>query len=490
MQPIRKSMALTIAMAMVLSLVCFAPAARAADIYVNAGDDLQAAINAASSGDTIYVAEGTFYGGFSVAGKALTIVGTAADPANWDIQTVLDGGNAQTVMFVAPNADLTLSGLVIQNGFSGPLAPGGGVMNLGALTLSQCLLTGCRSPVAGGAVLNAGTLLVDRCLFEANGGRAGAAISNGGQFPSASPGISAVVTNSVFAGGSSLNGAAIWNAEQLVMVNDLLVSNSAAGFGGALVNINLADVYNCTFTMNSANVGGAIVNGLQFGTVVPPSTLNVTNSILWDDSALSDAPEIGCHPAEGIVATLAYSDVEGGVPERVTDGGGNIDADPQLSEDLLGLADTSPCINAGDNRVVSAVNGYPQVAGQYVDILGNPRISGGVVDMGAAEFQSAPSSLTISDVTVMVRNDKVVTVTVQIGNPNEATAYDVTVTAATLDGSSTNSTLPLVYGAIKPGESKKCTLQFKNVGAGEQTLALRGTSSLGDFFTAQTVTVP
>jgi hypothetical protein len=479
MQPIRKSMQLTIAMAVVLSLVCLAPGARAADVYVGAGDDLQAAIDAASSGDTLYLAAGTFFGGFSVAGKTLTIVGTAADAASWDIQTVLDGGNAQTVVFVAPNADLTLCEVAVQDGYSA--GPGGGIFSLGSLTLSQCLVGGCYSDLAGGGVLNGGTLAADACAFVGNMGRVGGAISNGGQFPSATPGISAVVANSVFADGFSLHGGAVWNSEQLTLTNDLLASNSAVGFGGALLNVNRAGVYNCTFTMNGANIGGAIVNGLSGYS----ATLDVTNSILWDDSAPSGAPEIGCHPADDVVATLSYSDVEGGVPERVADGGGNIDADPQLGENLVSLADTSPCIDAGDSSAVSTANGYPQFDGRYVDILGNLRISGSAVDMGAAEFP-----VTVSDVTVMRRNDKVVTVTVQIDNPHASTLYDVTVTAATLDGADTNSVLPLVYGAIKPGDSKKCTLQFKDVESGQQVLAVRGTSSLGDFYSAQTVTVP
>jgi hypothetical protein len=178
--------------------------------------------------------------------------------------------------------------------------------------------------------------------------------------------------------------------------------------------------------------------------------------------------------------------VQGGIPIEASDGGGNIDADPQLVDSMY-PAYTSPCINTGDDSVVSSANGYPDVAGQYVDILDNPRISGGVVDMGAVELQSV---LTVSDAIVMPRNDKVVTVTVQIGNPNADTAYDVTVTAASLNGSDSNSPLPLVYGAIKPGESKKCTLQFKDVPSGDQPLTVRGTSSLGAFVITQTVLVP
>ncbi|MHB1458510.1 MAG: hypothetical protein ACYC0V_16500 [Armatimonadota bacterium] len=100
------------------------------------------------------------------------------------------------------------------------------------------------------------------------------------------------------------------------------------------------------------------------------------------------------------------------------------------------------------------------------------------------------SALTISDVTLTMRKGKTLTATVKISNTNDTVAYDVKVTSVSLGGVDTNSSLPLVYGSIKPGASKKCTLQFKNVPSGVQELTIRGTSSLGDFFSTEKVTVP
>lgn len=103
------------------------------------------------------------------------------------------------------------------------------------------------------------------------------------------------------------------------------------------------------------------------------------------------------------------------------------------------------------------------------------------------------SALDISVVAVTSPNSHSpnVTVTMTITNPSTTdTAYDVTVTSASLDGVDTKSVLPLVYGAIKPGDSKQCKLQFKAPDSGEQTLTINGTSSLGDFSTTQTINVP
>ena len=99
------------------------------------------------------------------------------------------------------------------------------------------------------------------------------------------------------------------------------------------------------------------------------------------------------------------------------------------------------------------------------------------------------SALCISEATV-VSKGKTYSVTVQISNPGSAAAYDVTITAAGLDGSETNSPLPLSFGVIKPGTTKQCKLQFKAVDSGLQDLSIQGTSSLGNFFGTQTVAVP
>jgi hypothetical protein len=70
---------------------------------------------------------------------------------------------------------------------------------------------------------------------------------------------------------------------------------------------------------------------------------------------------------------------------RPTNGVGNISSDP-LFVDTNGWSDLrlqpdSPCINAGNNA--DAVGS--------TDLNGNPRISGGIIDMGAFEFVFTPA---------------------------------------------------------------------------------------------------
>jgi len=67
-----------------------------------------------------------------------------------------------------------------------------------------------------------------------------------------------------------------------------------------------------------------------------------------------------------------------------TNGVGNIEADPLFTDHVNGnlrLRPNSPCINAGNNAYVNTA----------ADLDVNPRISGGIVDMGAYEFVFTPS---------------------------------------------------------------------------------------------------
>ena len=77
----------------------------------------------------------------------------------------------------------------------------------------------------------------------------------------------------------------------------------------------------------------------------------------------------------GSSSTVSYSDIEGGWP-----GTANINADPlfvDAGSDDLRLWFFSPAINAGHNGYLPA--------DVTTDLDGNPRIVGGVVDMGAYE---------------------------------------------------------------------------------------------------------
>jgi hypothetical protein len=130
---------------------------------------------------------------------------------------------------------------------------------------------------------------------------------------------------------------------------------------------------NCTLTGNQAifvaGYGGHIVGGGVYG-----STLN--NCILMGNS-VSDfsgggSGTGGGNYAGGMLTYCCTTPDPGGI--------GNITNAPLFVDEANGdlrLQCNSPCINAGDNSYAT----------NATDLDGNPRISGGTVDIGAYEYQ-------------------------------------------------------------------------------------------------------
>ena len=103
------------------------------------------------------------------------------------------------------------------------------------------------------------------------------------------------------------------------------------------------------------------------------STCTFKNSISWDgDASDSNTPHLYSDKTASL--TASFSDILGG---NWAGTNGNIEADPLLDPCFTPTAG-SPVINAGD----------PAYAGpDATDFLGNPRLQGGRVDMGAVEVQ-------------------------------------------------------------------------------------------------------
>jgi len=206
--------------------------------------------------------------------------------------------------------------------------------------------------------------VVYNCVFESNTASEG----GGGMYNNAS---APSITNTIFmennagaglkdlillqgANGGGVSGAAPGGGGTAVGILSYV-----AGSGGALRNDNSEpSVMNCTFAGNTAVDGGAMYN--------EDAAVDVTNSILWNDGP----NEIAGKP--GSVATVTYSDVQGGYS-----GEGNIDSDP-FFYDILGgdfrLFLGSPCIDTG------TADGAPPD-----DIWGVPRPQGEGIDMGVHE---------------------------------------------------------------------------------------------------------
>ncbi|MHC5006157.1 MAG: choice-of-anchor Q domain-containing protein [Planctomycetota bacterium] len=337
---------------------------------------IQAGIDAAVSGDEVIVADGVYTGSGN---KELDFEGRiiAVRSANGPETCIIDceGFGRGFALHSDETAESAIDGFTITNGSSG--VGGGMILSYADTTVSNCVFTNNTADICG-AVRHDGLVEMTfaNCTFSGNGAVVGA-----GAIGSFGPGRLNVV-DCVFTDNEAdaVAGLATTHNE-LVVTNCLFARNIAPSFAGALSDASeQATFINCVLSRNAAGFSG----GGEMGSV----------ELLFFNSTIGGNPGggIGCYTTTPVFqncvlwgngpsqfdvydATVSYSDVEGGWP-----GVGNIDADPlfvQPGTDNLRLSIGSPCVNAGDNTAIPP--------GITTDIDGNPRIQGGVVDMGAYE---------------------------------------------------------------------------------------------------------
>ncbi len=392
--------------------------------WITAATNVQDAIDVANAGDFVVVSNGIYnYGGRAVYGTATNRV--TVDKAV-TIQSV--NGAASTIIagaYTAPThggpnircAYLTngavLSGFTLTNGATPPVlgdlireASGGGVwcednsaivsncvisgsiagLNGGGSfqgTLFNCTLTNNTASHGGGACSNTlinCTLINNFASFQnldSGGGAIYSALSHclvignrangGGGGASYSTLTSCVVSNNT--GNTAGGGVCLGTAD-----NSLISSNRTFNSGGGAYSNRLN---NCVLKNNFATVnGGGTSKSILYGCTVVSNTASsagggvsegaVTNSIVYHNNG------------GNIFNTklVAYTCTT----PRIGDFG-NITNAPlfmNLTDGDLHLQSNSPCINSGNNAYVTG----------STDLDGNPRISGGTVDIGAYEFQS------------------------------------------------------------------------------------------------------
>ncbi|UCD84607.1 MAG: chitobiase/beta-hexosaminidase C-terminal domain-containing protein [Deltaproteobacteria bacterium] len=298
--------------------------------WENAFTNVQEAMDAASWGEVIFVAEGTYtnsptstsavlymqydiYGGF---------VGTESnylergDPAAYP--TVLDGEDTSYHVVIGAS-NVRLDGFIITGGN----ANGGGLNDYG-----------------GGMFNWNSSPTITNCIFSNNTARYGGGMYNNNCSPT--------IINCIFSGNST----------------------TIFGYGGGMFNEynSSPTITNCIFSDNSADVsGGGITNW-------DSSSPTIINCIMWSNFNGSIYNDLTSNPI------VAYSDIQWGYP-----GTGNIDADPQfvsgpngdyyLSQTAAGQGSDSPCVDAGSDTAVNLRMGNKTTRTDGVP-------DSGIVDMG------------------------------------------------------------------------------------------------------------
>lgn len=194
----------------------------------------------ASPGDSIIVAPATYTEHLSI-GISLKLIGSGANT------TIIDGGSINSVIENS-GKQVTLSNITIQNGLS---VYGGGIYNVGTLTINNSTVNGNRAWQVcqtcqtghGGGVYNSGQMTINSSTISGN------SASCGRICPSYGGGIyntgSATINNSTITGNAAAlhgpgSGGGIYNSGQMTIDNSTISGNSAFvnGMGDNIYNYN------------------------------------------------------------------------------------------------------------------------------------------------------------------------------------------------------------------------------------------------------------
>ncbi|GAB3707639.1 hypothetical protein GCM10027592_41970 [Spirosoma flavus] len=242
------------------------------------------------------------------------------------------------------------------------------------------------------------------CAFQSNS----ASSTGGGMYNGTSS--NAILTNCTFLSNTATNaGGGVYNDRSNPSLTNCSFQTNTANSGGGIYNSNSTySPTNCSFLTNSAltNGGGiysnssSVVNAINGsfqgnsalvsgGAIYTERACTLTNCVLFGNGAANTLATI----RSNVTITLLYSLIE--VSETgFTDGGNNsrTPTSPFTSTTSNQLKGCAPAINAGSSSAYTTANGPAN------DLAGNTRVFGGTIDMGAYEYQAAPSAgLTITN---------------------------------------------------------------------------------------------
>ena len=186
------------------------------------------------------------------------------------MQSATVSGNSATNgsgggLYIAAGGQASLDNTALTNN-QAQAGPGGGITNLGGLTLTASSLVSNTTVASGGAISNTGSLSLLNSSLSGNSasGSAGGLYNNG----QASLTRAAVVSNQALGG----PGGGLVNRGGLTLTASAVVSNTTIASGGAISNTGALSLLNTTLSGNSASgsAGGLYNNGqaaLNFVTV-------------------------------------------------------------------------------------------------------------------------------------------------------------------------------------------------------------------------------
>lgn len=437
---------------------------------------VQAAIDAAVSGDTVLVRPGWYVERIDFKGKNIVLRST-----DGPLVTILDGDLGGSVVTIrqGEGRGAVLEGFTITRGTgtsNGSVTLGGGITTLNTSPIIRGnIITGNRAGFGGGGDFEGGQPLIERNIIFGNRAidiHLTLHITGDGGGLSLYRTDAEIVSNQIYQNIADRDGGGIWcqarraDSLRVSLRNNLIWGNSALGLdtggmgGGAFFQGGsglTVDLIGCTFTRNLALewVNGVTLKGYD------NMVVNLSNTILYGNGTGSGQQLY----VQAATAHVTYSDVQGGTSGVTVDAGtlnwgdGNVDVDPRFADaegDDFHLDPCSPLVDAGDPNFVPLADER--------DVDGEDRVLRAAVDIGADEVSVACDSTCTGQEAIkkavckLTSRGRKLAVKLVGGVPGD------TFTVSLSSGESTGGTI----GANGSGKAV-----FKNIASGPGTASVR-----------------
>ena len=350
----------------------------------------------AAAGDDIITFDPTLTGTITLTGGELLINSNISISKTGTGTISVSGNNASRVFSIASGAVVSINNISIINGKAE--GTGGGILNVGTLTLTNSTVSGntvvytgaVSGKADGGGIYNFGSLSLQSTTLKNNTAQViNLGSANGGGLSNAGTTVvtnSSVISNNLI-GKPDAFGGGIFNNGTLSVINSTVGNNSAAanaasskGQGGGLYNNapGTLTIRNSTVSFNTADAMTADGGGIYApsGTSVTISNTIVSSNNTNNNGTASIRDFSGIAASEGNNLISNSTGSTGWVSSDKLDQPallavlGNYGGPTQT----FGLLPNSPAVNAGNNTNAPAT-----------DQRGAARIIGGTIDIGSFE---------------------------------------------------------------------------------------------------------
>ena len=498
----------------------------AAQVKVAAGSDLQAAVNGASSGDTVLVQAGTYEGNFTMKDGVYVSGGWNEDfTAQTEHASILDAKQSGRVLNQPENFDTltTWENFTIQNGKLKAIAAdklGAGVALMKKGRVINCLVQNntfdysgnCMGGGIGQETGDKNDTCAINCVVRYNTATHGGGVrirgvilnstieynessnNGGGLYLQAGSAYNCIITNNVSLSGGG--GVDMFGTGSLV--NCLVANNTAGNVGGLSMRSSSrdtddsgSDIINCTIVNNTQkNTNNPQFCGVRLDVRRNPNRAFVNNVVYGNTiNGEVQAQELGGYP-QGYGKFL--NNAVAGTTANVTYIQLDAENAPQFNENYS-FAWTSPLYNAGSNDALAYFVGDK-------DVYGNARKQGANMEIGAVEHTEYKATLEIGvggTVEVDYTGEKTPLVAGEISVPAGFTtklyvtpAENYALETITLNGEALVAeegvyTIPAVAGNITLKVVFDCTLTLYKLVAGEDLQAAVDNADAGDTILVQ-----